>query len=150
MKTLLRKTVITSLLATGLLFLNACSKNISFSPSSVVPAAEGSIKVKKDKNDNYKISLDVKNLAKPDRLQPSRTTYVVWAVSSDNRPDNIGQLKASGGDTTIDGELETMTPFKPERFFITAEDQGNAQYPNAQVVLKHRRQFVGKPLISSL
>lgn len=135
MKTFYRNFTTGLFFSACLLLAAGCSQKMQFAPSSIVPAAQGDIKVKKDKNDNYQIELSVKNLAKPERLQPSRTTYVVWAVSPDNRADNLGQIKADGGDTTVDGSLETMTTFQPERVFITAEDQGSVQYPSAQVVL---------------
>ena len=50
-------------LSIALLFLitvlaQSCAKKITFATSSVVPAAEGSVKVKKDKNNNYNIELN--------------------------------------------------------------------------------------------
>ncbi len=47
---------------------SACSKKISFQTSSIVPAAEGTVKIKNDKNKNYVIDLNVIRLAEPKRL----------------------------------------------------------------------------------
>lgn len=53
------------------------SKKIAFQTSSVVPSAEGTVKVKKDDNNNYSIYLKVIRLADPMRLEPPKSTCVV-------------------------------------------------------------------------
>jgi hypothetical protein len=45
---------------------------VAFAPSSVVPGADGKVKLKKDDNKNYQIEVDVVNLASPDRLTPPK------------------------------------------------------------------------------
>ena len=47
------------------LFFESCANKITFLDSSVVPAAQGSIKIKKDKNNNYNIQLNLTSLADP-------------------------------------------------------------------------------------
>jgi len=120
-----------------LIVLSACSQKVSFQQSSVVPAAQGTIKVKKDKNSNYAIDIDVVHLASPDRLQPAKKTYVVWMETKDNSTKNIGQLSSSGSllSKALKGSLKTVTSFNPLRFFITAEDDASIQYPGMQVIL---------------
>ncbi len=59
----------------------SCSRKMTFSKSSVVPAAQGSIKVSKDKNKNNVIKISITDLAGVDRLQPPKQTYVVWMVT---------------------------------------------------------------------
>lgn len=118
--------------------LESCARKFAFSTSPVVPAAEGSAKVKKGKNDNYEVELRVIRLADPERLTPPRDTYVVWMDTEQNGTKNIGQLKTSTGflSKTLKSSLETVTSFKPVGFFITAENNANIQYPNGQVVLR--------------
>lgn len=108
-----------------------------FSISSVVPAAEGFVKVKKDKNSNYNIDLDVKNLAESKRLSPTKETYIVWMETEQNGSKNIGQLKTSSGvlSNALTSSLKTVATFKPTGFFITAENDANIQYPDGQTVL---------------
>ncbi|QEC70319.1 hypothetical protein FRZ67_21510 [Panacibacter ginsenosidivorans] len=117
--------------------LNSCSRKVSFNNSSVVPAAEGSVKVKKDKNSNYAISINIERLADASRLQPAREYYVVWIETENNGIKNIGQLKSSSSlfSNALKGSLETVTSFKPKKVFITAENNTNIQYPGEQVVL---------------
>ncbi|TKT90414.1 hypothetical protein FDK13_21955 [Dyadobacter frigoris] len=104
----------------------------------MVPAAEGSVKYKKDKNDNYAINLSIKHLSAPERLVESRNTYVLWANTENNGIKNLGQLKSSSGlfSKALKSELKTATPFEPKSFFITAENKADISYPDGQVVLK--------------
>ena len=119
-------------------FIGACSKKARFPVSSVVPAAEGYVKVKEDKNENYSIEVKVEHLADPKRLNPPKNTYVVWIETDRGRTENIGQLKSSGNflSNKRKGSLETVSPYKPREVFITAEDNANVQYPGMQEVLR--------------
>lgn len=120
------------------LFLQSCAKKYAFDISSVVPAAEGSVIVKKDKNKNYTIQLKVANLADPRRLDPPRDMYIVWMETDHSSNTNIGQLKTSSGmmSKALKSSLNTVTSFKPTAFFITAENHSDIQYPDGEVVLK--------------
>jgi len=115
----------------------ATTTKYNFSTSRVVPAAEGSVKVKKDENNNYNIELNVKRLADPKRLSPAREIYIVWMETEENGRVNIGQLKTSSStfSDSMTSALKTVATFKPTGFFITAEDNANIQYPVGQTVL---------------
>ena len=117
--------------------LLSCAKKMHFTTSTVVPAAQGSVKVKKDNNNNYAIDIDVRNLADPKRLQSPKNVYVVWAETAQNGVQNLGQLNTSSGllSSALKASLKTVTASKPTRVFITGEEQSNVQYPNAYVVL---------------
>ena len=120
------------------IMFHSCASKYSFTTSQVVPAAEGSVKVKKDNNNNYKIDLNVKRLANSKRLTPSREMYIVWMETELNGTRNIGQLTTSSGllSDILKSSLETVTTYKPTGFFITAEDNATAQNPEGQVVLR--------------
>lgn len=128
-----------STLFAAILLLSSCgTSKYTFYTSSVVPAAEGTVKVKKDGNSNYKISLDIIRLAEPQRLNPSKAMYVVWMETEQNGRKNIGQLKTSSSllSKTLKSSLSTVSSFKPTGFFITAEDDASIQYPAGEVVLR--------------
>jgi hypothetical protein len=74
-----------------MVYLSSCARKINFQSSSVVPAARGDVKVKKDNNNNYNIQISLSDLAEPKRLQPSRSTYVVWMETASNTTKNIGR-----------------------------------------------------------
>ena len=120
--------------------LSSCSKKISFDTSTVVPAAQGVVKINKDDNKNHTIDIKIKNLAEPDRLQPAKSVYVVWMVTDDNGVKNIGQLISSKGlfSSLLQASLSTVTPFIPTRIFITAEENSDITVPGSEVILNTR------------
>ncbi len=120
------------------LFLQSCAKKYAFEISSIVPAAEGSVIVKKDKNNNYNVQLKVANLAEAKRLTPPKDMYIVWMETDHSSNTNIGQLKTSGNmlSKALKSSLNTVTSFKPTAFFITAENSSDIQYPGGEVILK--------------
>lgn len=119
------------------LALTACSRKLTFQKSEVVPAAEGKVKIKKDDNNNYRIDINISNLAKPERLTPSRRYYIVWLETSRNNLKNLGQIKTESGFFTgnLKATFSTVVPQKPERIFITAEDNLREVYPGSQLIL---------------
>jgi hypothetical protein len=135
------KLIIISLSILFIFFLlSSCSKKISFNTSTVVPAAQGAVKIKKDNNKNHTIDIKIKNLAEPDRLQPAKSVYVVWMVTDDNGVKNIGQLVSSKGlfSSLLEASLKTVTPFVPTRIFITAEENSDITVPGSEVILNTR------------
>ncbi len=115
----------------------SCAKKITFLNSAVVPAAKGFVKVKKDNNENYIVKIKVSDLAEVDRVQSSQTTYVVWMETNEGNTENLGQLKSSRSflSKRRTASLETVSPYKPVKIFITTENGTNAQYPGEQRVL---------------
>lgn len=113
------------------------AKKYTFLNSTIVPGANGFIKVKKDKNKNYIIKVEVTDLAEVDRVQSSQTTYVVWMETDESNAENLGQLKSSRSflSKRHTASLETASPYKPIKVFITTENGTNTQYPGEQVVL---------------
>lgn len=120
-----------------LVSLGSCARKVSFLTSSVVPAARGTVKVKKDNNDNYRIQVNLTNLAEVKRLQPPRQTYVVWMVTGQEAIKNIGQINSSTSllSNKLKASFETVSSVKPNKIFITAEDDANIRYPGTQVIL---------------
>jgi hypothetical protein len=127
-----------SILTIMMIFIfTSCARKMAFSISSVVPAAQGSVKVKKDKNNNYVIKINITNLAEVKRLTPSKNTYVIWMVTNEGITKNIGQLNSSASFLLkkLTASFETVSSFDPAKIFITAEYDANIQYPGSQVIL---------------
>lgn len=110
----------------------ACAKKVTFPGSPVVPAAEARAKLESDDNGNTRISLRIKHLAQAKKLHPPQATYVVWLQTPDGRVVNLGQL--SIGDN-LAGELETVSPFREFRLFVSAEPGPEIWVPSGQTVL---------------
>lgn len=113
--------------------LLSCTPTIKFPVSTVVPAAEITVKEKQEKNGNYELLLEANNLADPSRLSPARKYYVVWLVTEKDGTRNIGTLTYQKGNK---GELESLTPFKGSEIFITAEDESSVTYPTGQEITR--------------
>ena len=115
----------------------SCAKKLDFLNSSVVPGAEGNVEVKKDKNKNYLIEVEVTDLAEVNKVHASNNTYVFWMETDQGNAENLGQLKSSTSFFSKQrrASLKTASSFKPVKFFITTEEGLNVQYPGDQVVL---------------
>ena len=125
------------LVASILILFPACSQKVTFLNSSVVPAAQGSVKVKQDNNKNYVIEVEIKDLAEVERLQLSKETYIVWMETDRRNVENLGQLKSSDSffSKQKTASLKTVSSFKPVKIFVTAENGVDVRYPGNQVVL---------------
>lgn len=115
----------------------SCSKKYPFLNSTVVPGAEGYARVKKDNNKNYIVNVEVSDLAEAEKVNPLKTTFVVWMETDEGNAENLGQLKSTTGllSKRHTGSLETASAYKPVKIFITTENGVNVQYPGEQVVL---------------
>ncbi|MCX6215797.1 hypothetical protein [Spirosoma sp.] len=127
------KTIRTITLLGLILTINACTPKMTFTTSSVVPAAAGTINVKKDKNENYTLDVRVQNLAESQKLTPAKDTYLVWMKQNDNSVKKLGQLHPSG--KALTATLTTAAVAKPQAVFITAEDNADILYPAGQTIL---------------
>lgn len=130
-----------SILFIVLLFLfSSCARKTSFVQSSVVPAAHGEVKVKKDLNRNYKIDIEVKDLAQVEKVYSRNHSYIVWMETEDGDTEKLGQLISSTGflSSKRKAELETVSTSEPRQIFITAERNQNARFPGNKLVLRTR------------
>ena len=120
---------------------HSCGKNVSFQTSSLVPAAQGDVKVSKDSNKNYLIKIKISNLAEVSRLEPSKNAYVVWMETDESLIKNIGQINSDTAfmSSKLKATFETVTSFKPSKIFITAEDNADVKSPGMQMVLSTNR-----------
>ncbi|MBA2744744.1 MAG: hypothetical protein H0U44_00830 [Flavisolibacter sp.] len=115
----------------------SCARKINFVASPIVPSAEGRVKVKKDNNNNYSVDLEVKHLADPSKLAQPHSIYMVWMDTESNGVQKLGQLNTSSGllNSTMKASMETSTPYKPVRIFITGENGADLPFPGNYVVL---------------
>jgi hypothetical protein len=112
--------------------LSLQAKKIPFAQSTVVPAAEGYVKINTDRNNNNIIKIRIKYLAEIERLDPTMKTYVVWMVTNRETTINIGRINSSN---SLNVNFEAVSSFKPVRIFITAEENESTQVPAEKIVL---------------
>ncbi|GAB3766916.1 hypothetical protein GCM10028817_50990 [Spirosoma pomorum] len=114
---------------------------MSFLDSSIVPSATGEVNVKKDRNNNYAIRIRIANLAEPQKLDPPKSTYIVWMESGREPAKKIGQITTSTGlfSKALKAELNATETEKPDRIYITAENDASVQYPDGPTVLTTKK-----------
>lgn len=108
------------------------AKKIPFVQSSVVPAAEGYVKIDTDRNNNNIIKIRIKNLAEIERLDPNMKTYVVWMVTDRETTINIGRITSS---KSLNVSFDAVSSFQPIKIFITAEANESTKVPGEKIVL---------------
>ena len=138
----LTKKILLAIFTIAIVFsIESCTSSVRFLTSSVVPGAQGDVQLKKDKNKNWVIQVEISDLAEVSRLQQSKKSYVVWIVTDQEITKNIGQLISSTSllSNRHKASLKTVSSFKPSKIFITAEDNANAQNPGTPVVLSTDR-----------
>ena len=115
--------------------ITSCATTAKFPISSITPGAQITAKMKKDKNNNYAVSVTANYLASAERLQTPMKTYVVWITTADNDTKNIGRLNSKNPKKAT---LQTSTPFQPKEIFITAENEGDLSYPSGIEISRTR------------
>jgi len=117
--------------------MSSCASKSHFLTSSVVPAAQGTVEVKTDKNKNYVIKIEISNLSPSNRLTPPSNAYVVWLIAKDNTAHNLGQLNSSEDfmSKSLTAKFETLSSSKPEKIIITAENNPSAQSPSFSEII---------------
>jgi hypothetical protein len=125
----------------SILMKNLFAKKVEFLSSSIVPAARGYVKVKRDTNENYIIQVKISNLAEVNRLQPSKQVYVVWMITDHEITENIGQINSSTTflSTKLKASFKKVSASKPIKIFITAEEKAITQTPNEKIILSTDR-----------
>ena len=110
----------------------SCATQNRFLNSAVIPAAQGTVQIDKDKNQNYVIKIKLSNLAPSTRLTPPASAYVVWLVAADNSTRNLGQLNSSTNfmSKNLDATFQTVSATKPAKILISAENDVTVQQPS--------------------
>jgi hypothetical protein len=138
--TLTTKALFLSLFVVTMLSLTSCAKKIAFQTSTIVPAARGNVKITKDENKNFLVKIKLENLAEVSRLESSKKAFVVWMETEDSMVKNIGQIKSDSKflSSKLKASFETVTPLKPTKIFITAEEDEEVQYPDSKIIITTR------------
>ncbi len=110
--------------------------------TSLMPQATGEAKVEAKKGASD-IEAEVKGLAQPGKLGAEFLTYVLWAVSTEGRTSNLGEMLI---DASGKGKLNVSTQMSVFSLFVTAEPYFAVRQPSELVVLENeiRKDTKGK------
>jgi outer membrane protein OmpA-like peptidoglycan-associated protein len=108
------------------------STNIGFTGTNLMPNAKGDAKVNAQTG-KTSISVNFKGLTPANGFGPEYLTYVLWAISADGRPQNLGELELSGDKAS----LNVTTGFQSFGMIVTAEPYFAVSQPSDVIVLQN-------------
>ncbi len=108
------------------------STRIDFQGTELLPGASGKADVKSERG---KITVDAnfKGLTPANSFGPDFLTYVLWAISPDGNPKNLGEVLPAGTKNNI----SVSVPIQAFGLIVTAEPYYAVSTPSDVVVLKN-------------
>jgi hypothetical protein len=103
---------------------------IDFGGTALIPKAEGHANVK-TKEVGAKIETHVRGLEPARTLDPSKLTYVLWAVAPDLAVQNLGELRIKNGN----GMLASFSDLPRFAMMVTAEPYFAVKRPSNYIAL---------------
>ena len=103
--------------------------NVILTNTDVMPEASGQARIEA-KPGITNIEVSVKGLSQPGALSAELLTYVLWAVSTEGRTSNLGEvlINKSG-----EGNLKVTTQFQTFSLFVTCEPYYSVRNPSELV-----------------
>jgi len=118
------------------------STRVDFRGTALMPQATGEAKVESRQGD-IRISVDAEKLMPASTFGGEYLTYVLWAISPEGRPENLGEILLNGGGKT---KIEATTQLQAFGLIITAEPYYDVPQPSDVVVMENivRNDTLGK------
>src|SRR6202158_121740 len=108
------------------------STNIDFRGTPLMPDAKGEAAVN-SKQGRIEINARMEHLSPATKYGPEYLTYVLWAITPEGRPKNLGELLLSDGKSKID----VTTDLQTFGLIVTAEPYFAVSQPSAVVVMEN-------------
>jgi outer membrane protein OmpA-like peptidoglycan-associated protein len=106
---------------------------VDFQGTDLMPAAAGEAKVE-SKRGTMKIETEFSGLDKPTSFGNEYLTYVLWAISPEGRPVNIGEVLVGDNHRS---KLDVTTDLQAFALIVTAEPYYAVRRPSNLVVLEN-------------
>jgi len=108
--------------------------HIGFEGTSLLPSAKGSAKVEAHAG-RTTIALDVDGLTPANGFGAEYLTYVLWAITPEGRPVNLGEVLPTGGKNKM--EMTVTTDLQSFGLIVTAEPYYSVEVPSDIVVMQN-------------
>ena len=108
------------------------STMIGFQGTPLLPRAKGSAKVD-SKQGSIVVSASFKNMAPAQKFGKEYLTYVLWAITPEGKPNNLGELLLDGDNS----KLTATTNLQSFGMIVTAEPYFAVSMPSDVVVLEN-------------
>jgi len=112
------------------------STRIDFNGTPIMSMGRGSAKVESERG-VIKINAEFKNMAPPSSFGSEYLTYVLWAISPDGRPVNLGELTLNGYGMGSDSKIDTTSDIQTFGMIVTAEPYYSVTQPSDVVVMEN-------------
>jgi outer membrane protein OmpA-like peptidoglycan-associated protein len=112
------------------------STKIDFQGTPLMSRAKGSAKVESERG-VIRVSADFKDLDQPSMFGPEYLTYVLWAISPDGRPVNLGELTLDHYGAGSSSRIETTSDIQTFGMIVTAEPYYAVTKPSDVVVMEN-------------
>ncbi len=109
------------------------STKLDFAGTDLMSSARGEAKVS-SKRGSIAIEAEFANLDKPTSFGSEYLTYVLWAISPEGRPVNLGEVLIGGNGRS---KLNVTTSLQAFALIVTAEPYYAVQQPSNVVVLEN-------------
>jgi outer membrane protein OmpA-like peptidoglycan-associated protein len=109
------------------------STKIDFKGTELMPGARGEAEVQGKRGDT-KVVLELEGLDNPRTFGNEYLTFVLWAISPEGRPVNLGEVLVGGNHRS---KLETSTQLQAFALIVTAEPYYAVRRPSNLVVLEN-------------
>ena len=115
-------------------FHRSGSTKIGFQGTSLLPQARGEAKVE-SKLGRTVIDADIRGLSPANGFGPEYLTYVMWAITPEGRPVNLGEVLPSGGKEG--SHMTVTTNLQAFGLIVTAEPYYAVTMPSNLVVMQN-------------
>jgi outer membrane protein OmpA-like peptidoglycan-associated protein len=112
------------------------STKINFEATPLMAAASGMATVESQRG-VIRVSAEFKNFAPPSSFGPEYLTYVLWAISPDGRPVNMGELTLDHYGEGSNSAIKTTSEIQTFGMIVTAEPYYAVTQPSDLVVLQN-------------
>jgi outer membrane protein OmpA-like peptidoglycan-associated protein len=109
---------------------------IDFKGTALMPTGKGSAKVESQRG-VINVDADFKEMASPSSFGPEYLTYVLWAISPDGRPVNLGELTLNDYGNGSSSKIEATSDIQTFGLIVTAEPYYGVTQPSDVVVLEN-------------
>jgi outer membrane protein OmpA-like peptidoglycan-associated protein len=106
---------------------------VDFAGTTLMPLADGWARVE-NKRGNLAITAEFGNLQRPSAIGGEYLTYVLWAISPEGRPVNLGEVLVGSNHRS---KLRTTTDLQSFALIVTAEPYYAVRQPSNVVVLEN-------------
>jgi outer membrane protein OmpA-like peptidoglycan-associated protein len=112
------------------------STKLDFQGTPLMPSSKGEARVESERGVIH-VAAKFERMAPPSSFGPEYLTYVLWAISPDGRPVNIGELTLSDYGKGSDSNIEATSDIQTFGLIVTAEPYYGVTQPSDVVVMEN-------------